>query len=154
MSKGFNIEGLDINKLDERQISVKKIVKNGERIDIPMTIKFRINDWGGGYKEYDFLELDDFFISSIQNGTSEQRVAGIDVNEGKGVFTDFIKQFVGGETFYVMGSTPYWIRTFTCEDLPENMIFCRNKQGQEGGSKRRKSKKRKSKRKSKRRRSK
>ena len=46
-SKGYNIEDLDVREIDERQISVKKIVKNDEGIDIPMTIILYINDWGG-----------------------------------------------------------------------------------------------------------
>jgi hypothetical protein len=37
-SKGFNIEDLDIEELNERVIEVKKIVKNDGGIDIPMTI--------------------------------------------------------------------------------------------------------------------
>ena len=46
-SKGYNIEGLDINQIHERYIEVKKSVKNAEGIDIDMTITLCINNWGG-----------------------------------------------------------------------------------------------------------
>lgn len=163
-SKGFNIEGLDIRELNERRIGVNKIVKNDEGIDIPMTINLYINDWVGG-KEYELLELDDFFISGLINGTEEQQNRGVTgKRKGNGEFTDFLKQFVGKNKFYVRGPTPYWEKRFTCEDMPDNMISCinpdkitgggkRNKKYKRRKSKRRKSKKRKSKRKSKRRKS-
>ena len=125
-SKGYNIEGLDIREIDERRIEVKKIVKNDEDIDIPMTITLCINDWGGE-KELEFLELDDFYISGLINGTEEQQVMGVTGRrKGKGIFTDFIKQFVGEEKFYVRGPTPYWKKMFTCGDLSRDMIFCHN----------------------------
>ena len=110
----------------------------------------------GGEKEYEFLELDDFFITHLINGTEEQQILDITGRrKGKGKFTDFIKQFVGEEKFYVRGPTPYWKKMFTCGDLPRDMIFFHNKQCQGGGSKRRKYKRKKSKkRKSKRRKSK
>jgi hypothetical protein len=100
----------------------------------------------GGEKEYEFLELDDFYISTISNGTPGQRAMEIDLNRGKGVFTDFIKQFVGEEKIYVHGHTPYWKKRFTCEDMPDNIISCNNPETLGSIAKRRNSKKRKSKR--------
>ena len=102
-SKGFNIEGLDIREIGERQIEVKKVVKNDEGIDIPMTITLCINDWGGE-KEFEFLELDDFYIKLLTNGTEEQQVMGVTGRrKGKGIFTDFIKKFVGKTNFMSVG---------------------------------------------------
>ena len=146
-SKGYNLEGLDVKVIGERQIEVKKIVINDKGIDIPMSIILYINDWGGD-KEYEFLELDDFFITHLVNGTKEQQQSEVTGRrKGKGEFTHFLKQFVGENKFYVRGPTPYWKKRFTCEDKPRNMISCINPDKVGGGGKRnKKSKKRKSKR--------
>ncbi len=149
--KGYNIEGLNIREIDERRIEVTKVVKN-EGIDIPMNIILFINDWGGD-KEYAFLELDDFFITNLKNGTEEQQIMGVTGRRKRnGIFTHFLKQFVGENKFYVRDASPYWKKRFTCEDMPDNMISCINPDNITGGgkrnkkSKRRKSKRRKSKR--------
>ena len=152
--KGYNteIEGLIIKSKDHpRYIDVIKYFRNAEGIDIPMSIMLCINDWGG-VKEYDFLKLDDFFIISLTNGTQEQ--GALDVTgrrKGNGEMTDFIKQFVGGNKFYVRGTSPYWNNTFNCKGMSRGIISCTNPDNTTGGgkrnkkSKRRKSKKRKSK---------
>lgn len=105
-SKGFNIDGLSIRLIDDnekRNIEVKKIITNSDGIDIPMTIILVLNEWGGR-KVYSFLELDDFYIKLLTNGTEEQQVMGVTGRrKGKGIFTDFIKKFVGKTNFMSVG---------------------------------------------------
>ena len=49
-------------------LEVKKIVKNAEGIDIPMTIRLLSNRRDWDERSFDFLDLDDFFIHSVQLG--------------------------------------------------------------------------------------
>ena len=114
IAKGFNLEGLIFVQLDPRSVEISKQALNKDKIVIPMSIMLKINNWGGE-REYENLELDDFYISGIFNGTAEQAVAGIDVNKGLGVFTGFLKEFLSDvQTFYVTGASPYWARLFDC----------------------------------------
>jgi hypothetical protein len=124
IAKGFNLEGLVFFQVDARNVTISKNALNKDKILIPMEILLRINNWGGE-REYENLELDDFYILGIINGTQEQAVAGIDVNKGKGVFTGFLKEFLSDvQTFYVRGASPYWARLFDCVHHAEGITKC------------------------------
>ena len=114
IDKGFNlqIDGIDVIHLDPRTIELGKNAQNDDGVDIPMTIELKINNWGGE-KQYEFLRINDFFIIGVRNGTQEQHAAGIDTNQGKGIFTRFLKEVVGHMgSFHVFKPTLYWGKIF------------------------------------------
>jgi len=121
--KGFHLEGLDVKEFDGRGVKISKTVKNGDGGDVPMSISISFNRWGRKL-EFSFLEPDDCYIFLIENGTQEQSQSGQDVNEGKGVFTEFVKQVVGNNQFYVKQASPFWHNTFTCENKGRGIISC------------------------------
>jgi len=123
IAKGFNLEGLVFFQVDASNVIISKNALNKDKILIPMNILLRINNWGGK-REYENLELDDFYIFGITNGTQEQAAAGIDVN--KGVFTGFLKEFLSDvQTFYVKGATPYLdLDLFDCVHHAEGITKC------------------------------
>jgi len=97
---------------DNRHITIEEeTTDDGDRnIPITMSITMRWNNWDGE-KEFKFLDLNDFLISGVYNGSTEQRVQ--EIKPEKGTFTKFVKEFLKNrKVFYVMAPTQYWDKVF------------------------------------------
>ena len=120
--KGFHLEDLDVKEFDGRGVKISKTVKNGDGDDVPMSILISFNLWGRKL-EFPFLKQDDCYIYLIENGTQEQSQSGKGVAP-EGIFTEFVKQVVGNNKFYVKRAEQFWYDTFTCVNVGSGIISC------------------------------
>ena len=138
INRGFNldIKDLEISTIGDRNIQLIKEVENTDGDAIYMEIRLTINDWNGR-KEYEWMDKDDFYISGISNRDKEGSLINrLDLNRAKGVFTNFIREFVGSNEFYVRGATPYWDKTFTVLDKIDDITICQTSETVAKGVKR------------------
>ena len=93
---------------DRTYIDVAREVSiNGEKVK--MVLEFRSNMWGG-YKEYEFLQENDFYVFSVNNGTAKQQSNYL--NKGTGNFTKLVCDVIASGSLYVRGPSLYWYKTF------------------------------------------
>ena len=116
-AKGFNLKDLDVKEIDERTVKISKTVDG-----VTMSIEITFNFWYRSQRlvhEFDFLELDDYYISNIINGTQEQILEGKVASEEQ--LTEFVKQVVGNNMFNVNRPSEFWREfwhdTFTCVNI-------------------------------------
>lgn len=146
INRGFNldIKDLEISTIGDRNIELIKEIENTNGDSIYMEIRLTINDWNGR-KEYAWMDRDDFYISGISNRDIEGNLINrLDLNRVKGVFTNFIREFVGTNQFYVRGATPYWNKTFIIVDKIDDITICQSSKIVAKGVNRRYNNKRKS----------
>lgn len=92
---------------DRTYIDVAREVSiNGEKVK--MVLEFRSNMWGG-YKEYEFLQENDFYVFSVNINKPE-------LNKGTGNFTKLVCDVIASGSLYVSfsvrGPSLYWDNTF------------------------------------------
>ena len=108
--KDNNMEVKEVGRqgMTSRTIAVTRTVSVSNE-DVKMELNLRINRWGDE-KEFEFLNLTDFIVVRLFNGTREQQMSGI--NNGTGNFTKFIHDVVADGSLYVYGATSYWRNKF------------------------------------------
>jgi hypothetical protein len=125
--RGYNldIEDLEIFQIDNRNIQLTKQYKNSHSDNLSMEIRVTWNNWSGK-KQYDWMDIDDFYISGITNRIEDENGNEIRTNERrvKGAFTSFIKELVGNNQFYVRGATPYWSKRFNIIKKRDDITMC------------------------------
>ena len=144
-----NTTGIQIkaSEYDENTITITKYVKNEFDEDVPMQILIHSGPLLFAGRKF-YLKPNDLVIIEVAVGTQEQHLEGRAAIP-KGSFTNFFKDILGKNVFYVLSPTDYWKKTFhtlTDEEIPFGMskhqVEGDREQTKSGKKKRKKQKKR------------